>query len=199
MKLAAIDLSPIGKACSSPIDGILGVDLLDKMGVSIDPKHQVASLATSPADPKLLFDLMETHICITVATAFEQGSSTVDQVFAEEFECALARQARGLRRVVLALVAIETVSRVVEEHRQFRMRPLDFFNFGRWDVLISAAKMQYDGGNADLQPHMAQSVPRNSIQLHADLAVWPPATRAFRQNSTLRRQLSCLVTNCPHN
>ena len=92
--------------CSSPIDGILGVDLLDKMGVSIDPKHQVASLATSPADPKLLFDLMETHICITVATAFEQGSSTVDQVFAEEFECALARQARGPRRVVLALVAI---------------------------------------------------------------------------------------------
>ena len=115
------------------------------MGVSIDPKHQVASLATSPADPKLLFVLLETHICITVATAREQGRSTVDRVFAEEFECALARQARGLRRVVLALVAIETVPRIVEEHWQFRMRPLNFFNFGRWDVLIFAAKIQHDG------------------------------------------------------
>jgi hypothetical protein len=77
VKLPAIDLSPIGKACGSPIDGILGVDLLDKMGVTIDLKHQVASLATSPADTKLLFDLMETHICITVATAFAQGNAAV--------------------------------------------------------------------------------------------------------------------------
>jgi hypothetical protein len=50
VKLPAIDLSPIGKACGSPIDGIPGVDLLDRMGVTIDLKRQVASLATSPAD-----------------------------------------------------------------------------------------------------------------------------------------------------
>lgn len=76
VKLPAIDLSPIGKACGSPIDGILGVDLLDKMGVTIDLKRQVASLATSPADPKLLFDLMETHMhhC---SDAFEQGNAAV--------------------------------------------------------------------------------------------------------------------------
>jgi hypothetical protein len=34
LKLPAIDLSPIGNACGGPIDGILGVDLLDKMEVS---------------------------------------------------------------------------------------------------------------------------------------------------------------------
>jgi hypothetical protein len=33
LKLPAIDLSPIGKACGGQIDGILGVDLLDQMGV----------------------------------------------------------------------------------------------------------------------------------------------------------------------
>src|SRR5215471_500236 len=76
--------------------------------------------------------------------------STGDQVFAKEFERALARQARGLRRVVLALVAIETVPRLVEEHRQFRMRPLNFFDFGRRDVLIFFAKMQHDVATRNL-------------------------------------------------
>ena len=32
LKLPAIDLSPIGKACGGQIDGILGVDLLDQLG-----------------------------------------------------------------------------------------------------------------------------------------------------------------------
>lgn len=44
LKLPAIDLSPIGKACGGQIDGILGVDLLDKMGVTIDLKRRVATL-----------------------------------------------------------------------------------------------------------------------------------------------------------
>src|SRR5215468_4090939 len=36
LQLPAIDLSPIGNSCGRKIDGILGVDLLDKMGVTID-------------------------------------------------------------------------------------------------------------------------------------------------------------------
>jgi ketosteroid isomerase-like protein len=42
LKLPAIDLSPIGKACGGQIDGILGVDLLDQMGMTIDLKRRVA-------------------------------------------------------------------------------------------------------------------------------------------------------------
>lgn len=34
VRLPAIDLSPLTKACGKRIDGILGVDLLDKMGVT---------------------------------------------------------------------------------------------------------------------------------------------------------------------
>jgi hypothetical protein len=72
LKLPAIDLSPIGKACGSQIDGILGVDLLDKMGVTIDLQRQVASLASPPIDAKTLYDRMESymHHC---SDAFEQG------------------------------------------------------------------------------------------------------------------------------
>ncbi len=51
LKLPAIDLSAIGKACGGQIDGILGVDLLDHMGMTIDLKRGVAVLAPA-AEPE---------------------------------------------------------------------------------------------------------------------------------------------------
>ena len=73
LKLPAIDLSPIGKACGGQIDGILGVDLLDKMGVTIDLKRQVASSGAPSTDAKSLYDQMESgmHRC---TLAFETGN-----------------------------------------------------------------------------------------------------------------------------
>ncbi|MBI3476146.1 MAG: aspartyl protease family protein [Acidobacteria bacterium] len=59
LKLPAIDLSPIGKACGGTIDGILGVDLLDRMGVTIDLQRKVAVLNLEPADSKARFAEME--------------------------------------------------------------------------------------------------------------------------------------------
>jgi uncharacterized protein (TIGR02246 family) len=78
LKLPAIDLSPIGSACGGPIDGILGVDLLDRMGVTIDLKRQVASLAGDAPDVKAVYDEMENSMGRCNA-AFEQGQ-------AQEFE-----------------------------------------------------------------------------------------------------------------
>jgi ketosteroid isomerase-like protein len=74
LKLPAIDLTPIGNACGKQIDGILGVDLLDKMGVTIDLKRQVASLGAPDADARSLYDQMELgmHHC---TAAFEAGNS----------------------------------------------------------------------------------------------------------------------------
>jgi hypothetical protein len=46
LKLPAIDLSAIGNACGRKIDGILGVDLLAKIGATIDLKRQIMRLAT---------------------------------------------------------------------------------------------------------------------------------------------------------
>src|SRR6266436_8824457 len=56
LKLPAIDLSPIGNACGGKIDGILGVDLLDKMGVTIELKRHVASPSAPPASARALYD-----------------------------------------------------------------------------------------------------------------------------------------------
>jgi hypothetical protein len=75
LRLPAIDLSPIGKACGGHVDGILGVDLLDKMGVTIDLKRQVASMGP-PAEPnaRAMYGQMEAHMhhC---SEAFEQGAA----------------------------------------------------------------------------------------------------------------------------
>jgi len=74
LKLPAIDLSPIGKACGGRIDGILGVDLLDRMGVTIDLKRQVASTAADAMDARAMYGQMESHMhhC---SEAFEQGNA----------------------------------------------------------------------------------------------------------------------------
>jgi hypothetical protein len=48
--LPAPDLSPIGKACGGQIDDIRGVDLLDRMDVTIDLKRKVAGLKLGPSD-----------------------------------------------------------------------------------------------------------------------------------------------------
>lgn len=73
LKLPAIDLSPIGKACGSQIDGILGVGLVDKMGVTIDLKRQVASLGEQTLDAKAAYTEMEMnmHRC---NVAFDSGN-----------------------------------------------------------------------------------------------------------------------------
>lgn len=73
LRLPAIDLSPIGNACGGTIDGILGVDLLDRMGVTIDMKRQVASLG-DPPDPLAAFAEMEAAM-VDCHMYFERGKA----------------------------------------------------------------------------------------------------------------------------
>ena len=42
--LPAIDLTALAKACDGPLDGVLGVDLLEQLGVTIDLQRSVARL-----------------------------------------------------------------------------------------------------------------------------------------------------------
>jgi hypothetical protein len=60
IRLPAIDLTAIAKACGGPLDGILGVDLLEQLGVSIDLKRSVARLgvaAPSASEASLIADM----------------------------------------------------------------------------------------------------------------------------------------------
>jgi ketosteroid isomerase-like protein len=55
VRLPAIDLSAIAKACGGAVDGILGVDLLEQLGVTIDLKRSVASLGITPPNSSEAF------------------------------------------------------------------------------------------------------------------------------------------------
>jgi hypothetical protein len=77
LKLPAIDLSPIAKSCGGPVDGILGVDLLDKMAVTIDLKRQIASFGEELANPNAMYSEMEENSMRSCVDAFQQGNVAV--------------------------------------------------------------------------------------------------------------------------
>jgi hypothetical protein len=47
LKLPAIDLSAVGDACGKKIDGILGVDLLARLGATIDLRRRTVHVVTA--------------------------------------------------------------------------------------------------------------------------------------------------------
>jgi hypothetical protein len=73
VKLPAVDLSPIGKACGGQIDGLLGVDLLEKMGAKIDLNRRIAQFSEfkdATAEERLVAYGTELSRCLD---AFNQG------------------------------------------------------------------------------------------------------------------------------
>jgi hypothetical protein len=59
LRLPAVDLSPIGNTCGKRIDGILGVDLLSRLGATVDLKEHTAHLLPDPQSNESA--LMELH------------------------------------------------------------------------------------------------------------------------------------------
>jgi ketosteroid isomerase-like protein len=80
LQLPAVDISAVGKACGRKIDGILGVDLLGKLGATIDMKRQMVHVATaSEQRADALAAEMQTgmHLCLE---AFNESD---EKTFAE--------------------------------------------------------------------------------------------------------------------
>ena len=59
LHLSAVDLSAIGNRCGKRIDGILGVDLLSRLGASVNLKDHTARLAPDAAASEAA--LLELH------------------------------------------------------------------------------------------------------------------------------------------
>lgn len=76
LHLPAVDLNPIARACGGRIDGILGVDLMDRMGITLDLKRRVALFAISSeeAGEKLAQMMAAMSRC---NEAFQAGSQAV--------------------------------------------------------------------------------------------------------------------------
>jgi ketosteroid isomerase-like protein len=59
LRLPAVDLSPIGNTCGKRIDGILGADLLSRLGATVNLKEHTARLAPDAATSEAA--LLELH------------------------------------------------------------------------------------------------------------------------------------------
>ncbi len=59
LRLPAVDLSQIGRACGRQIDGIVGVDLLGQLGATVDIKNQTAHLADTRSEEARIAELHE--------------------------------------------------------------------------------------------------------------------------------------------
>jgi SnoaL-like domain len=59
VRLPAVDLSAIGKACGHAIDGIFGVDLIQQMGLTIDLQRHIGLLKGKPIDARASYAEME--------------------------------------------------------------------------------------------------------------------------------------------
>jgi SnoaL-like domain/Aspartyl protease len=80
LKLPAVDLSALGKACGRRLDGILGVDLLGQLGATIDMKRQMVHVATAGEErtDALAAEMQsDMHLCLT---AFNESD---EKTFAE--------------------------------------------------------------------------------------------------------------------
>ncbi len=68
LRLPAIDLAPIGEACGGRIDGILGVDLLEKLGATIDLQRRVARFAGVDTPPRETEEDLRRHHMLAEAS-----------------------------------------------------------------------------------------------------------------------------------
>ncbi|MCI0353453.1 MAG: aspartyl protease family protein [Acidobacteria bacterium] len=73
LTLPSVDLSFVDEACGKRIDGILGVDLLEKLGASVDLRRRVAVVGqdeASPEEQRAVADLQTA--CVACLEAFNQ-------------------------------------------------------------------------------------------------------------------------------
>jgi hypothetical protein len=80
LKLPAIDLSAVGNACGRKLDGILGVDLLAKLGATINLKRQSVHVRT--ADEERETELVE-EMHREMARCLEAFNDSDEKVFGD--------------------------------------------------------------------------------------------------------------------
>lgn len=76
LRLTAVDLSAIGRACGRRIDGILGIDLLGKLGATVDLKTHTARLPPDTETMQARVSEFEQHL-MACQQAFNRADEAV--------------------------------------------------------------------------------------------------------------------------
>ncbi|HEY6306835.1 MAG TPA: DUF4440 domain-containing protein [Candidatus Angelobacter sp.] len=59
LRLLAVDLTPLERSCQRRVDGVLGADLIAKLGLTIDLKNHVATLDGNARTPEARFSELD--------------------------------------------------------------------------------------------------------------------------------------------
>jgi hypothetical protein len=148
LRLPAIDLSPLAKACGKRIDGIFGVDLMDRMGVTINLKRRVASMDPDETDARRLCDLMEGSM-FKCAVAFEQGDAkNLEECFGEEIVFYTPDGEYRGKKEVLAYLNGRYMKYAPELHYRMELKDVKAFGDALWysyDYRIDSPKEHQQG------------------------------------------------------
>lgn len=59
LKLLAVDLTSVERSCQKRVDGVLGADLISKMGLTIDLRNHLASIGADPTNSAARFSQLD--------------------------------------------------------------------------------------------------------------------------------------------
>jgi hypothetical protein len=79
LKLLAVDLTPLERSCQRRVDGVLGADLIEKLGLTIDLKNHVAILDGDARTPEARFNQLEQHQAACVQAFNRSDEKTFEQ------------------------------------------------------------------------------------------------------------------------
>jgi hypothetical protein len=79
LKLLAVDLTPLERSCQKRVDGVLGADLIAKLGLTIDLKNHVATLDANAKTPESRFSQLEQHQAACVQAFNRSDEKTFEQ------------------------------------------------------------------------------------------------------------------------
>jgi hypothetical protein len=79
LKLLAVDLTPLERTCQRRVDGVLGADLIARLGLTIDLKNRVATLDTSAQPPEVRFSQFDQRQADCVEAFNRKDEKTFEQ------------------------------------------------------------------------------------------------------------------------
>ncbi len=84
LKLLAVDLTPLERSCQKRVDGVLGADLIAKMGLTIDLKNHIAKLDQTATSPEAQLTQLERGQAACVEAFNRSDEKTFEQCLAPD-------------------------------------------------------------------------------------------------------------------
>ncbi len=79
LKLPAVDLTPLERSCQMRVDGVVGADLIARLGLTIDLKNHVAVFDATAKTPEARFSQLQRHQAACVAAFNRSDAKTFEQ------------------------------------------------------------------------------------------------------------------------